>query len=103
MEQEGANYLTPDSSFNVPIILTSESLETFDSSGINSENETTAELKEIELPSDQCLLQDQESSINTGDLISYRQNNNEEDEVGGGQNLKVESLKISISILFVLF
>ncbi|XP_046746139.1 zinc finger protein 341-like [Diprion similis] len=88
MEQEGASYLTPDSSFShVPIILTSENLDSFENPVMNPENDTVQELKETQLSPEQCLMPEK-SSVETETLVSYQQNNNEEEEAGGGQNLK---------------
>ncbi|XP_012252345.2 zinc finger protein 341 [Athalia rosae] len=87
MEQEGASYLSQASGFNVPIILTSGTLGTFASPIISSENEAIDELKEIQLPTDDRLLQE-ESSMATNNLVSYRQNNDEEEGTTGSQNLK---------------
>lgn len=39
MDQEGANYFTTDSTFSVPIILSSESLDTFENSTIPGDND----------------------------------------------------------------
>lgn len=39
MDQEGASYFTTDSTFSVPIILSSESLDTFANSTIPTDNE----------------------------------------------------------------
>nr|XP_050846315.1 zinc finger protein 341-like [Vespula vulgaris] len=48
MDQENGNYFTTDSTFSVPIILSSEGLDTFTNSGIIGENESMKnESKEI--------------------------------------------------------
>lgn len=48
MDQESANYFTTDSTFSVPIILSSESLDTFTNSGIIEDNESMKnESKEV--------------------------------------------------------
>lgn len=90
MEQDGASsFLSSSSSFShVPIILASENLETFVNPGMDCENNHVEELKEIELQPEHCLL-DEDSSIATEDVASYQHNNNEEEDAGMGQNLKV--------------
>ncbi|XP_014608440.1 PREDICTED: zinc finger protein 341-like [Polistes canadensis] len=48
MDQDSANYFTTDSTFSVPIILSSESLDTFTNSGIIEDNESMKnESKEV--------------------------------------------------------
>lgn len=52
MDQEAANYFTTDSTFSVPIILSTENLDTFDSSAIEATREDSSEVPTIQLQND---------------------------------------------------
>ncbi|KAL2748244.1 Zinc finger protein 341 [Vespula maculifrons] len=91
MDQENGNYFTTDSTFSVPIILSSEGLDTFTNSGIIGENESMKnESKEISqiLQSDISQEENLINSINcktlSPDTVSIELENVEQ-----AQNLKV--------------
>lgn len=52
VDQEAANYFTTDSTFSVPIILSTETLDTFGSSSIEATREDSSEVPAIELQND---------------------------------------------------
>lgn len=65
MDQEGASYLTSDSSFNVPIILSTDGLESFANSSITGTDDDplNEEVNEI-----QALRNDIHQSLEESDL-----------------------------------
>ncbi|XP_015180311.1 PREDICTED: zinc finger protein 341-like [Polistes dominula] len=90
MDQESANYFTTDSTFSVPIILSSESLDTFTNSGIIEDNEPMKnESKEVSQILQTDILQEENlvNSINSKtlspDTVSVELENVEQ-----AQNLK---------------
>lgn len=52
MDQEAANYFTADSTFGIPIILSTASLDTFDNATIEATREDSSEVPTIHLQND---------------------------------------------------
>lgn len=91
MDQEGANYFTTDSTFSVPIILSSESLDTFENSTIPGDNDPLKN-ESNEVP--QILQSDisQEQNIKSTDKVDIPMTENlitESETINQTQNLKV--------------
>lgn len=92
MDQEGANYFTTDSTFSVPIILSSEGLDTFANSTIPGDNDP---IKDDSNDVPQVLQSDisQEQNINNTDKIDVPTTENlitgSETTTNQTQNLKV--------------
>ncbi|XP_012276103.1 zinc finger protein 341 isoform X2 [Orussus abietinus] len=93
MDQESANYLTPESGFNVPIILNTENLEPFANSTMKMDNDlsdgktdydpnlqnevsqeksVTSTPPSTDLQDDACNTSDQESSLNQTQNLKYK-------------------------------
>lgn len=93
MDQEGANYFTTDSTFSVPIILSSEGLDTFANSTIPGDDPIKDDSNEVP----QVLQSDisQEQNINNIDKVDLSMTENstiESENINQTQNLKVRSL-----------
>ncbi|XP_066594094.1 zinc finger protein 341-like [Prorops nasuta] len=91
MDQEGASYFTTDSTFSVPIILSTESLDNFTNSTIGDEGEPTiSETKTASQILQNDISQDANtsSSNNCNELLMDDPNFEAEINVGQTQNLK---------------
>lgn len=103
MDQENANYFTTDSTFSVPIILSSDGLDTFTNSGIIGDNDPLKnESKEISqiLQSDISQEENLINSINCKtllpDTVSIELENVEQ-----AQNLKVHIYSFPFSNILI--
>ena len=96
MDQESTNYLTSDSTFNVPIILSSDGLESFASSSITEEDEAgiqeTSHLEGLGMKiSEENKFEDSENNTKLETDTNPKQVDSEQVEniVVSNQNLKV--------------
>lgn len=103
MDQENANYFTTDSTFSVPIILSSDGLDTFTNSGIIGDNDPLKiESKEISQILQNDISQEENliNSINCKtllpDTVSIELKNVEQ-----AQNLKVHIYSFPFSNILI--